>query len=115
MFTQDGFSITVVNAISPMRITKPSAENLERLTIKLDEEKLNLKDFFIHYKDIVAPYIDLTPLEGFLFDINDSGEIIYRGGSISLGKHILEIIAEDLNPIFIKVELKFHQLSSEMI
>ncbi len=63
--TQDGFSITVVNAISPMRITKPSAENLERLTIKLDEEKLNLKDFFIHYKDIVAPYIDLTPLKVF--------------------------------------------------
>lgn len=105
-------TIKVVNAIAPMRITKLTEKNFESLRAKFDDELVDFSRLFVRFQEITAPYSDLTPLHGYLFDVDDTAELIYKGKKIEPGLHTIEISDNTANPVFIKFSIKFHAKNS---
>lgn len=106
----DGFSIKVVNAISPFKIVRyTNDEYKEKISFKLDGRELNHDNFYIKYQGVIAPISDLSKLHGVIVNIDDTVDLIYKGEEIEAGKHEIDIYSKSTNPLRIKFEINFHE------
>ncbi len=107
---KDGFSIRIVNAIAPLKIVRSREHsNLEKVLFKVDEEILNIRQFYLKYQSILTPYEDLTPLHGCIVNVGDTLEVIFKGKTLSPGWHLIEVKVDLPNPVQLKVKLHFQK------
>lgn len=109
--TDEGFSVKIVNEITPFLITIPSKDtNQGEMTFKLDDRELDIQNVFLRYQEIETPYLDFRPLDGTRINMGDEVELVYKTEEeIDPTKHTIEIFINSPNPVRIKFATKFHK------
>ncbi len=105
------FSISLINAIAPIKIVKHHNEQYKKdVKIQIDDILLDIADFSLVYQGIETPYSELDPLNGYIINLGDEIVMRYRGPhKISPGKHFIDIEIKMEKPIRIMFSIKFQK------